>query len=114
MDWNPEKCPLGIKHEEQIDSTRKMVEIMVQRIEEKVDDLKDDVSKGFANVDERFNTLEDRFTNLKNNLPETIDDRIKHNEEKKAASVSKWVLVSLIGSTIILVFGRWVLLHLGL
>ena len=108
------KCPIGVKHDQQIEGLKEIFNMAIQRLEEKVDSIQEDVNEGFANVDNRFNSLEERFTNLEDSLPETIDDRIKDQHNKTAGAVAKWVLVSLIGSTIILVFGRWVLAHLGM
>ena len=79
-----------------------------QRIEEKIETVTKDVNEGFAEVsthfdavDKRFDALERKVSQLKEDLPDTIDSRIKQNNGAKALNFIKWVVITVGGSIVI-------------
>lgn len=73
----------------------------LERLEEKIDDIKEDVSTGFDTVNKRLEGLEKRLDNFEDNLPNKIDDRINQNTGNKIVNVVKWIVVTLGGGCLI-------------
>ena len=102
-------CPVGIANRKEIEKTEDKFAMAIQRIEEKLSDLKEDVSNGFSDVNRKLDKVDDRFNDLEANLPNMIDDRIKQNTSNKILSIVKWVVVSLFGSVTITLVTRLIL-----
>lgn len=109
---NYKDCPVGIKNEQEIIRTQDTFKMALQRLEEKIDDIKEDVSTGFDTVNKRLDNLEKRIDNFEDNLPNKIDDRISQNTGDKVVNIVKWIVVSLGGGCLIGYLTN-LLIHLG-
>ena len=115
-EFDPNNCPIGLVHEKDIPHNREMFEMAIQRIEDHIATVKQDVNEGFANVnehfesvDKRFDILEKKLNKVEEDLPSTIDERINSNTGAKALNILKWVIVSLGGSITITIITRLIL-----
>lgn len=86
----------------------------IQRIEEKIADLKEDVSKGFSDVNGKLDNLEDRFNQFEETVDAKIDRRIKENTANKVMTVLKWLIFTAGGSILIAVLTKMILAALKL
>lgn len=102
-------CPVGIANRKEIEKTEDKFAMAIQRIEEKLSDLKEDVTTGFSDINKKLDKVDDRFNGLEANIPNMIDDRIKQNTSNKIISVVKWIVVSLCGSLTITLVTRLIL-----
>lgn len=81
-EFNPNECPLGVKHEADLKHLEEKLEMSVQRLDEKLDDIKQDLSTGFAETNKaiqeiarRYDELNTRFIRAENSIDERIDKR---------------------------------------
>ena len=112
-EFDSKNCPVGLVHEKEIEHTRNLLNMAIQRIEEKIETVTKDVNDGFAEVgthfetiDKRFDALEKKVSQIKEDLPKTIDDRIKQNNGAKALNFVKWVILTLGGSLVIAIMTK--------
>lgn len=112
-EFDSKNCPVGLVHEKEIEHTRNILNMAIQRIEEKIETVTKDVNEGFAEVsthfdavDKRFDALEKKVSQLKEDLPDTIDARIKQNNGAKALNFVKWVVITVGGSIAITVLTK--------
>lgn len=105
-DFDPKNCPVGISNEKQIENVEDKFEMAIQRLEEKLDDMKNNMEKGFSSVNKNIDKLNGRLNDLEAKLPEMIDDRIEAKRHTRAWEVMKWIIVSLLGSAAIAVVSK--------
>lgn len=112
-EFDSKNCPMGLVHEKEIEHTRNLLNMAIQRIEEKIETVTKDVNEGFAEVsthfdaiDKRFDALERKVSQLKEDLPDTIDSRIKQNNGAKALNFIKWVVITVGGSIVITIMTK--------
>lgn len=96
--FDPKNCPVGISNEKSIENVEIKFNMAIQRLEEKLDDMKENLDKGFSSVNDSITRLERRFDELEAKLPEKIDDRIKAHRNNRSWEIIKWVIVTLLGS----------------
>ena len=113
-DFNPKDCTVGIANDNKIDRVGDRLDMAIQRIEEKITDLKEDVSKGFSDVNGKLDNLEDRFNQFEETVDAKIDKRIKENTANKVMTVLKWLIITAGGSILIAVLTRMILAALKL
>lgn len=94
-----------IKNTQEIHHTKEMFTSMVQRLEEKVDDLKSDVQAGFASVNARLDLYE-------KGLSDKIDERIEANSKSRLFNLVKWIVVTVGGSVTISVIAHAIISHM--
>lgn len=95
---NYKECPLGAKHESDIHHLEEKLDMSVQRLEEKIDDLKADMSEGFKSTNHNIETLAEGYKELNqryNKAESEIDDKIDRRcdariEQHKRDVVYKW------------------------
>lgn len=107
-------CPVGIANRKEIEKTEDKFAMAIQRIEEKLSDLKEDVTVGFSDVNRKLDKVDNRFNDLEANLPNMIDERIKQHTSSKVVSIVKWIVVTLFGSVTITLITRLILQALKL
>lgn len=78
----------------EISHTKEIFTNMVKNLEEKVDDLKVSMDRGFQQINQKLDS-HDR------DLDKKIDERIKVNEANKALVQKKWIIGTFIGSIVI-------------
>lgn len=106
-EFDPINCPVGIKNCAEIDKVKDKLDMAIERLEEKIGDMKEDLTtrmnEGFSNVEEKLdtlggqvNSLDSRITTMDGTLDARIDARIDTKLEikkgKAAASAWKWIL----------------------
>lgn len=137
--FNPNSCPIGILNEKRIENLGDHVNMAIDRLTEKVGEVKEDITtlsnnmdKKFESMDSRFATIdgklesvdkkfdamEDKFNNrvsdLKSKIPEMVDDEMDHKKGAVASAIIKWVFSGLIGGVLISVLISWTKMKLGL
>lgn len=137
--FNPNSCPIGILNEKRIENLGDHVNMAIERLTEKVGEVKEDITtlsnnmdKKFESMDSRFATIdgklesvdkkfdamEDKFNNrvsdLKSKIPEMVDDEMDHKKGAAASAIIKWVFSGLIGGVLISVLISWTKMKLGL
>lgn len=113
-DFNPKDCPVGIANDNKIERVGDRLDMAIQRIEEKITDLKEDVNKGFSDMNNKLDNLEDRFNQFEETVDSKIDKRIKENTANKVMTVLKWIIFTAGGSILIAVLTRMILAALKL
>jgi len=131
-EFNPEVCPIGITNEKSIENLGDRVDMAIERLTEKVSEVKDDITslskfvdekfesmdEKFDNVDKRFDSMEDKFYDkigeLKKSIPDIVDDRLERKKGNMASNVIRWVLCGVFGGIIISIATSWVKMKLGL
>lgn len=100
-DFDPKNCPIGLIHENELKHSRDLLNMAIERIEERIETFKEGVDEHFAVMDKRFDHLEKQFTQLKEEIPSVIDTRIKQNVGNKVLNMIKWIVFTLGGSLVI-------------
>ena len=117
-EFNPKDCPVGISNNSKIDRVGDKLDMAIQRIEEKIIDLKEDVNKGFSDMNNKLDNLEDRFNQFEVNTPAQIETlvekKIKENTANKVMTVIKWLIFTAGGSILIAVLTKMILAALKL
>lgn len=98
-------CPIGIKNEAEIRNTNDRMGLIMQRLEEKLDDVKISITS----IDSRLDVMENKIEDIQSSLPSVIDEEIKRHNNKNAMSIIRWVVVTLCGSVTITVLGKMIL-----
>lgn len=106
---NYNECPLGIKNEQEIIKTQETFKMALERVGEKLSNLKDDVAQGFEDVNGRLDKIEGRLNDYENNLGTEIDKRIHQDMSERAFSLIRWVVVSLGGTVVISVIANLIM-----
>lgn len=75
----------------EISHTKEIFTNMVKNLEEKVDDLKVSMNKGFEQINRKLDSHD-------SDLEKKIDERIQVNEANKALTQKKWIIGTFIGS----------------
>ena len=114
-------CPEGIKNEKAIENIKDRMEMAIERIEEKITDIKSQMKVGFSDVnsqlsavDKRFDKLERRIDEIKEELPVEIDRRIASYTGNRVLNVIKWIVITLGGSVTITLVTKLILNSLSL
>ncbi len=106
-----------IENTKEIEKINDRFTLMLDRLEEKMDDLNKNMNKGFnelngkiTNLENKFDVLENRINDNDKNLPEQVNEIVNTKlDNKKKNDVYKffqWILVSVLGSGFIFTFGR--------
>lgn len=125
MIGNDTICPYGLENKKDLEAAKDRFSLMLENLDEKMDDLNKTVKENFQEVNDRIDKIdsrldavhtavEKRVDRMREDLPNLIDERIELADKNKVWNVAKWVVVSLLGSTVITMFSRYVALKLGL
>ena len=102
-------CPLGIKNEQEIIRTQETFKMALERMEEKLSDLKDDVTQGFNDINGKLDKIEVRLNNYEGSLGTEIDKRIHQGMSERVFSLVKWIVVSLGGTVAVTVVANLII-----
>lgn len=109
-EFDPKSCPVGISNEKYIENVKDKFDMAIQRLEEKLNDMSNNIDKGFSSVNKNIDKLSERLDTLEANLPKMIDERVDEKIDAKrnanAWNVVKWIVVSLLGSAAIAVITK--------
>ena len=102
-EFDPIKCPVGIKNCSEIDRVKDKLDMAIERLEEKIGDMKEDLTSrmdtGFANVEEKLDNLDTRMTNMETGMDARIDAKVEAKIDEKrgkaAAGAWKYLLVGI-------------------
>lgn len=106
-----------IENTKEIEKINDRFTLMLDRLEEKMDDLNKNMNKGFTELNGKITNLEIKFDGLKTKmnesekqLPTTVNEivstSIENNKKDEVFKIVKWILVSVLGSTTIYCVGR--------
>ena len=118
-EFDPKTCPVGISNEKSIENVGDKLDMAIQRLEEKMDDMKEDLSTrmttGFTDVNGKLDKLDSEVTNFKNSLDDRIETKVKQLQGAFSAKIIGWVVAGLGGAVAIAVVTSLVLkaLHLN-
>lgn len=124
MEFDPQNCPVGITNEKNVEKLGDKLDLMIQRLEEKMDDMREDIAslshkidKNSSEMDKRFDSLEKKFETeleeVKKDIPHTVDKKIEEYKNKQAGAVVGWIFTGLAGSILIALVTSWIKLKLG-
>lgn len=102
-------CPLGIKNEQEIIRTQETFKMALERMEEKLSDLKDNVAQGFEDVNGRLDKIEGRLNDYDASLGSEIDKRIHQDMSERVFSLVRWVVVTLGGTIAVTVIANLIM-----
>lgn len=74
-DFNPNDCPLGAKHESDLRRLEEKLEMSVNRLDEKLNDIREDMTAGFSSITKKVDEAIARWDLTEHNLDERIDRR---------------------------------------
>ena len=113
--FDPNSCPVGIGNQKDISSLGEKLDMAIERLTEKVTEVKEDVAslssnmdKKFEAVDERFNLTDNKIDELKKSIPGIVNDEIEKKRGSSAAQAIKWLLTGVVGSVVIAIVTAYV------
>lgn len=103
-EFSPESCPVGITNAKNVEKLGDHFDMAIERLTEKVGELKEEVTSLSKNMDEKFDCVDKRFDSmeqkvqqeikeLKASIPSTVDSKIEERKGKTAAAAWKWILL---------------------
>lgn len=118
VEFDPYTCPVGVVNEKSIEHVGEKLDMAIARLEEKMDDMKSDLTshmnEGFTNVNEKLDKVEGRLNNLETNLDSRIEKKVKQFHGNLILKVVSWVFGSLGAAVAISVITKYVLQWLKL
>ena len=118
MEFDPSTCPIGKVNEKSITHVGEKLNMAIERLEEKMDDMKSDLmthmNTNFSNVNNKLDAMDERLTSLENGLDSKIDGEIKHFHNKMLMRVFAWIFGGLGAAVVISVVTKYVLRALNL
>ena len=107
LEFSPDTCPVGITNAKNIENLGDHFDMAIERLTEKVGELKEEVTslsknmdEKFEGVDKRFDSMEKKFkeelTDIKNSIPQTVDTKISEKRGKAAVGAWKYLLVGIL------------------
>lgn len=106
--FDPNNCPVGIGNQKDIISLGDKLDMAIERLTEKVSEVKEDVAtlsqnmdKKFEAVDKRFNDTNKKIDDLKKQIPSMVDEEIDKKRGTSAFGAIKWIFTGFAGSIII-------------
>lgn len=111
-EFNPKDCPVGITNEKNVEKLGVRFDIMMQRLDEKMDEMKVDIAslsekidKNSADMDKRFDTMEEKFETkleeVKKSVPETVDNKIEEYKNRQSSKLVRWLVSGVFGGVFI-------------
>lgn len=131
-EFDPKECPVGITNSKDIQYLGERLDMAIERLTEKVSDMKQDIETLNTNMNDKFEKVDKRFDSmdkkidsfkkemdskiegLKNEMPQRIDDEVTKLKGKTAAKAWGWIFVGVGGSAVIYVVSRIVAKLFGL
>lgn len=128
-EFNPKDCPVGIKNEKNVETLGVRFDIMMQRLDEKMDEMKEDIAslskkidKNSTDMDKRFDAMEEKFESkleeVKKSVPATVDKKIEDYKNKQSGKLVRWVVSGVFGGVFIAlvtsIVTSWVKIKFGL
>nr|DAL61229.1 MAG TPA_asm: Protein of unknown function (DUF1640) [Caudoviricetes sp.] len=112
-EFDPSTCPIGRVNEKSIKFMGEKLDMAITRLEEKMDDMKSDLTshmnEGFTNINEKLDKVEVRMTSLENGLDERIEGKIKQSHNNSILKIVGWTFGSCGAAVVIAVATRFVL-----
>lgn len=124
-DFNPKDCPIGIANEKNIENLGVRVDMAIERLTERVTEMKKDIAvlsenmdKKFESVDKRFDSMEEKFTQklekMSKSVPDVVNRELQNKKGNIALKILGWIFGSLGAAVTITVVTRYVCNFLGL
>lgn len=106
-----------IENTKEIEKINDRFTLMLDRLEEKMDDLNKNMNKGFnelngkiTNLENKFDVLENRMNENDKNLPEEVEaivsSKLEIKKKNRVYNYFHWFFISVLGSGAIYTFGR--------
>lgn len=107
LEFSPDTCPVGITNAKNIENLGDHFDMAIDRLTEKVSEMKDDITtlsqkmeENFENVDKRFTNMETSFqsqiADLKNSIPSTVEHKLEEKKGKAAVGAWKYLLLGIL------------------
>lgn len=104
-DFNPHECPVGIANEKAIMYAGERLDMAIERLEEKMEDMKSDLTaqmnSGFSSMNEKLDNVDHRLTALENGIDDKVEKKVKQKHNDIVLSIMGWVFGSL-GAAIVI------------
>lgn len=129
--FEPNDCPIGISNNKSIENLGDRVDMAIERLTEKVGELKEDITSLSKNVDKKFDSIDEKIENvdkkidsmedkfyermseLKKKIPATVEAEIDKKKANAAAAAIKWMLCGILGTILVSVATAWIKSKLG-
>lgn len=119
--FDPNSCPVGIGNQKDIVSLGDKVDMAIERLSEKVSEVKKDLASLSVNMDKKFDAVDERFddTNekideLREKIPDIVNDEIEKKRGNSASQAIKWLLTGVVGSIVIAIVTAYVRSRFGI
>ena len=118
-EFDPKDCPVGIANQKSIENVESKLDMAIKRLEEKVDDLRADLSgrmnTGFTDVNKKLDALDNRMTTFESSVDDRVEKKVKQLQGAFSAKIVGWVICGLGGAVLVAVATAFVLkaLHLN-
>lgn len=120
-EFDPRNCPVGITNSKDIENLGDKLDMAIERLTEKVGEMREDITTLSSNIDEKFEKVDSRFDemnlkieSIKDEIPQRIDEELERLKGKKASKAWAWIFVGVGGSAIIYIVSRAIAKVLGL
>ena len=123
-EFDPKDCPVGITNSKDIQYLGERLDMAIEKLTEKVGDIKQDVETLNKNMNTKFDKIDKRFDEmdnkidtfkkemdtkiegLKSDMPNQIDNEVDRLRGKAALRTIGWVFLGVGGSCIIYIASR--------
>lgn len=88
--------------------------LITDNINEKMGELTKTMNQNFDRLDKKIDSVAESVEELKQDLPNTIDERIKNNSSFKAYNILKWIVTSVLGAAGVSILVKILTQHYGI
>ena len=131
-EFDPKECPVGITNSKDIQYLGERLDMAIERLTEKVSDMKQDIETLNTNMNDKFEKVDKRFDSmdkkidsfkkemdskiegLREDMPSEIDREINNIKGKTAVKAWVWIFVGVGGSAVIYLVSRAIARLFGL
>ena len=90
------------------------MDIIIKNMEEHIEEMHKSMNEQFSKLDKKIDGVSEDLQQLRDELPHTIDERIRSNTSNNIVNLVKWLVITVGGSVFITVMTRFVTQFIGI
>ena len=103
-----------IENKATINALADKMDIIIKNMEEHIEEMHKSMNEQFSKLDKKIDGVSEDLQQLRDELPNTIDERIRNNTSNNIVNLVKWLVITVGGSIFITVMTRFVIQFIGL
>ena len=112
--FKPENCPVGIVNGKNVEMLGDRLDMAIERLTEKVTEMKEDISALSDNMNQNFNSVDKKLSELRTSIPEVVDRQLETQKDHSARKILSWVLTGAGGTILISLATAWIRAKVGI